>query len=90
MGKTILLIHVINEMKLERDEIGFHFSGKLVVFMSEISKNEHLLSVCRLENPLNLIHVKDVSVGGYDPFACKDCASRRTIHRCAYSKEESG
>ena len=45
MDKTILLIHVINEMKLERDAIGFHFSRELLVFMSEISKNEHLLSV---------------------------------------------
>jgi hypothetical protein len=76
-GKTIHLIHVpsnhvINEMKLQRDAIGFHFNRKLLVFVSKISENEHLLSVWRVENPLNVTRIKDVSIGDYDPNARKD------------------
>jgi hypothetical protein len=54
------------------DAIGFHFSRKLLVFVSKISENEHLLSVWRVENPLNLIHMKDLSIGDYDRRACED------------------
>ena len=70
MGKTVQLIetstgNVINEMKLKRDAIGLHFSHNRLVFVGKIAEHEHLLSVWRVENDGELIHVKDVSIGEY-------------------------
>jgi F-box-like len=71
MGKTIQLIDVVNgnvlkETKLERDAIGFHFRCNLLVFVSQITENEHILSVWKVENNVDLTHVKDVTIGEYD------------------------
>ena len=73
MGKTVQLIdvatgNVFQETKLERDAIGFHFGGNLLVFVSQIAEHEHLLSVWKVENSLKLIHLKDVAIGDYSPF----------------------
>jgi hypothetical protein len=72
MGKTIQLIDVptdkvIKKMKLTRDAIGLHFGGNVLVFTSEIAEHEHLLSVWRVENSVNLTHIKDVAIGDYNP-----------------------
>ena len=72
MGKTIQLIetatgNVINEGKLKRAAIGFHFGRNRLVFVGKIAENEHLLSVWRVENNGNLTHLKDVSIGKYFP-----------------------
>ena len=52
-------------MKLKRDAIGLHFSHNRLVFVGKIAEHEHLLSVWRVENDGELIHVKDVSIGEY-------------------------
>jgi hypothetical protein len=70
MGKAVQLIDVetgkvVKDMKLERDAIGFHFGGNLLVFVSKIRKHKHLLSVWRVEDSFNLIHIKDVKIGEY-------------------------
>jgi F-box-like len=70
LGKTVQLIdgqtgHLINEMKLERDAIGFHFGGNLLVSVSKMAEHEHLLSIWRVENSSNFTQVKDVAIGDY-------------------------
>jgi hypothetical protein len=71
VGKTIQLIdvttgNVIKETKLERDAINLHFNCNLLVVVCKIRGNEHLLSVWRVDNSLNLTHLKDVTIGDYD------------------------
>jgi F-box-like len=71
MGKTIQLIdsttgNVVKEIRLDRDAINLHFNCNLLVFVCKIREHDHLLSVWRIENSLNLTHVKDVSIGDYD------------------------
>ena len=71
MVKTIQLIdsstgNVINEMKLEREAIGFHFGHNRLVFVHKIAEREHLLSVWRAESSLNLTHLEDVAIEDYD------------------------
>jgi hypothetical protein len=75
MGIRIQLIdvttgNVINEMKLERDVIGFHFGRNLLVFVSQIAEDEHLLSVWSVNHDLNLTHMKDLPIGDYDRYVC--------------------
>ena len=77
MEKAIQLIDVttgdlINEMKLNIDAIGFHIGGNLLVSVSKMAEYEHLLSVWRVENSLNLTHIKDLTIGKYIPDACDD------------------
>ena len=72
LGKTIQLIdfrtsQVINEVKLEREVVAWHFNCNLLVCVHNISKRKHLLSVWRLENSVNLNHLKDVSIGKFNP-----------------------
>jgi len=74
MGKTVQLIDVatgtvFQEAKLERDAIGFHFAGNLLVFVFQIAEHEHLLSVWKVENSLSLIHIKDMAIGDYSQTA---------------------
>jgi len=71
MGKTIQLIdsttgNVVQEIRLDRDAINLHFNCNLLVFVCKIREHDHLLSVWRVDNSLNLTHVKDVSIGDYD------------------------
>ena len=73
MGKTIQLIdvesgNVVNEMKLERDAIGFHFGGNWLVFVSEITGHEHILSVWSVDDSFNLTRIKDVKIGEYSSY----------------------
>jgi WD40 repeat protein len=70
MGKTVQLIHskkgyVISEMKLKKEAIGLHFSHNRLVFVGKMAENEHLLSVWKVENNVDLTHVKDVAIGKY-------------------------
>jgi hypothetical protein len=70
MGKTIQLIdvvtaNIINEIKLERDAIGMHFGGNRLVCVFEMAR-EYILRVWKVENSLNLIHLKDVTIGEYN------------------------
>jgi F-box-like len=69
-GKTIQLIsvatgNVINEIKLTRNPIHFHFGSNLLVFVSQIAEHEHVLRVWRVEHFLNFIHIKDVAIEDY-------------------------
>jgi F-box-like len=71
MGKTIQLIdsstgNVIEETKLEREIVFWHFSCHLLVCVFKIAEFEHLLSIWRIEHSSNLTHIKDVAIGGYD------------------------
>ena len=44
-------------MKLNIDAIGFHIGGHLLVSVFKMAEHEHLLSVWRIENSLNLTHI---------------------------------
>jgi hypothetical protein len=71
MGKTIQLIDsatgmVINEIKLTRDAIGWHFNWDLLVCVHKIAEQEHLLSVWRISHSSHFTHLKDVAIGYYD------------------------
>jgi hypothetical protein len=71
MGKTIQLIdsstgNVVAETKLERNAMNFHFNCNVLVVVCKIGEDEHLLSVWRVEDSLNLTHVEDVKIGDYD------------------------
>ena len=71
MGKTMQLIDiatskVIKETKLKREADDWHFNCNLLVCVHNISKRKHLLSVWRLENSVNLTHIKDVAIEDYD------------------------
>jgi F-box-like len=57
---------IINEVKLERDVLIWHVNSNLLVFVSVIADHEHLLSVWRIENSVNLNHIKDVIIGDYE------------------------
>jgi hypothetical protein len=57
---------IINEVKLEKDVLSWKFNCNLLVCVSEIADREHLLSVWRIENSVNLTHIKDLTVDGYD------------------------
>jgi hypothetical protein len=71
MGKTIHLIdsstgEVIKERKLKRKAGDWHFNGNLLVCVCQIIEHEHLLSVWRIENSVNLTHIKDLTIDDYD------------------------
>jgi hypothetical protein len=71
MGRTILLIdnttgQVINDERLDRVPIGWHFNCNLLVCVHKIVERKHLLSVWRIANSLNLNHIKDVAIDDYD------------------------
>jgi hypothetical protein len=70
MGKTIQLIDsstgkVTKEAKLKIEAEEWHFNCNLLV-VCQITENEHLLSVWRIENSLNLTHTQDVTIKNYD------------------------
>ena len=72
MGKTIWFFDtatgdVINEMKLERNAIGFHLGGNLLVCVSKLGEHEHILSVWKIGIFLNLTHIKDLPIGDCHP-----------------------
>ena len=58
-------------MNLNIDAVGCHYGRNILVWfnVAQITENEHFLSVWRLENSLNLAHVKDESIGDYDRYA---------------------
>jgi hypothetical protein len=71
MGKTIQLIDiearkVTKEMKLKIEVKDWHFNCNLLVCVHKIADREHLLSVWRVENSLNLNHIKDVAIEDYN------------------------
>ena len=71
MGKTIQFIHnttgkFIKETKLKREVEDWHFNCNLLVCVHKIAEHEHLLRVWKLENSLNLNHIKDVAITDYD------------------------
>ena len=71
VGKTIQLIdgttgNVVQETRLNRNAINLHFKCNLLVFVCKIREREHLLSVWRVEDSLNLNHLEDVTIGDYD------------------------
>ena len=71
MGKTIQLIdgstgNVVQETRLNKNAINLHFSCNLLVIVCKIREREHLLSVWRVDNSLNLTHLEDVAIGDYD------------------------
>jgi F-box-like len=61
---------IINKMKLNIGPIGFHYGGNLLVCVHQIAEHEHLLSVWRVDNSLNFTHIKNMSIGGYNRYAC--------------------
>jgi hypothetical protein len=70
-GKTVNLINsttgnVIKEIRLSMGAINLHFNCNLLVFVCKIGEHEHLLSVWRVGNSLNLTHLLDVAIGDYD------------------------
>jgi F-box-like len=72
LDRTIQVIdfrtnQIINEVKLERDVIAWHFNCHLLVCVHNISKRAHLLSIWKVEDSSNLNHIKDVSIGKFDP-----------------------
>jgi F-box-like len=73
MNMEIHLIDVttgdtINKTKLDIDAVGCHMGGNLLVSVSKMAEHEHLLRVWRIENSLNLTHIKDVSIGDYNRY----------------------
>jgi F-box-like len=70
-GKTFQLIdtatgRVVKEMTLTRDAISLHFGHNLLVFVFQNTNTEHVLSIWRVDNSLNLTHLKDATIGNYD------------------------
>jgi hypothetical protein len=71
IGKTVQLIdsttdRVVKQTTLTRDAISLHFNCNLLVFVSKNKKTEHPLSIWRVDNSLNLTHVKDLTIGAYE------------------------
>jgi hypothetical protein len=71
IGKTIQLIetttgNVINEMKLERDVIAFHFGHNRLVFVSKFEAGKYHLSIWKVESSLILTHIEDLPIEDYD------------------------
>ena len=71
MSLEIQLIDVttgdtVNKIKLNIDAIGCYMGGNLLVFVSKMAEDEEILSVWRVENSLNLTHIKDLSFGDYN------------------------
>ena len=57
---------VTEETKLERDVDDWHFNCNLLVVVCQILEHEHLLSVWRVGNSVNLTHIKYVTIDDYD------------------------
>ena len=57
---------IINEVKLERDVLFWHFNSNLLVCVHNIAERGHLLSVWRIEDYSKLAHIKNVPIGDYD------------------------
>jgi hypothetical protein len=71
IGKTVHFINiatgrVVKEVKLTRDAISLHFGHNLLVFVFKNTNTEHVLSIWRVDNSLNLTRLKDVTIGDYD------------------------
>jgi F-box-like len=71
MGKRIKLIdietsNVVQERKLKREADDWHFNYNLLVVVCKIAEHEHLLSVWKIKNSVNLTHIKDVTTDDYD------------------------
>jgi len=88
MGMGIQLIDIptvaiIDKMKLNIDAIGFHYGRNILVSVSQITENEHLLSVWRVDNSLNLTRIKDVSIWDLNRYSCKDSVQVDEHYRCS-------
>ena len=51
---------------MERYADEWHFNCNLLVVVFQILEHEHLLSIWRVENSVNLTHIKDVAIEDYD------------------------
>jgi hypothetical protein len=52
---------------LEKVSLLIYEPSNRLVFVGKIAENEHLLSVWKVENNVDLTHVKDVAIGKYFP-----------------------
>jgi F-box-like len=73
IGKTVQFIdstteRVVKEMALTSEAISLYFGQNLLVFVFENTNTEHVLSIWRVDNSLNLTHLEDVTIGDYDGF----------------------